>query len=110
MKSINCPKHTKNSWNYDARCFDCVFVDGYNKAIANLAKIETMKKETDKEYTLQNTNERIESAGKRVHLLLYGGERENDPRYTEWRADLEIAIIEWIETCKESAVIRKIRS
>lgn len=44
--------------------------------------------------------DRIESAGKRVHLLLYGGERENDPQYTEWRADLEAAIHDWIEAYK----------
>ena len=46
---------------------------------------------------------KIEQAGKRVHLLLYGGERESDARYTEWRSDLESAILEWIDAHKSKS-------
>ena len=49
----------------------------------------------------KKTEEDIERAGKRVHLLLYGGEREKDPQYTEWRADLEVAISDWINAWKK---------
>ena len=42
--------------------------------------------------------EKIEQAGKRIHLLLYGDEtKESDPHYTEWRDDLEEAILDWIK-------------
>mgnify|MGYP001613739322 FL=1 len=42
--------------------------------------------------------EKVEQAGKRVHLLLYGNEeQEKDAQYTEWRADLEVAILDWIK-------------
>lgn len=43
MKKTNCPQHTKDSWKYEDRCFDCVFADGYNKALDDLAKIETWR-------------------------------------------------------------------
>lgn len=45
---------------------------------------------------MTDTEEKLEQVGKRVHLLLYGGERENDQQYTEWRGDLESAIYDWL--------------
>lgn len=53
---------------------------------------ETLKAQID-----ENLESRLESARERVHFLLYGGDRENDPQYTEWRSDLESAILELIE-------------
>ena len=50
--------------------------------------------------------EKIEQAGKRVHLLLYDGERENDSQYTEWRADLEVAIYNLIDIHKAGLYLR----
>ena len=45
--------------------------------------------------------ERIEQAGKRLHLLLYGiEEKENDSQYTEWRSDLEASIYELVDANK----------
>ena len=44
--------------------------------------------------------EQNEQAGKRIHLLLYGNENEND-NLAEWRADLEVAILDWLNIYKE---------
>ena len=49
-------------------------------------------------------NNKLEQAGKRVHLLLYGGDRENNPQYTEWRADLEVAISDWLKAYARSVI------
>lgn len=43
----------------------------------------------------------IKQAGERVYLLLYGIDRENDQQYTEWRADLEVAIFDLVDAHKE---------
>ena len=50
---------------------------------------------------------RLEVAGKRLQLLLYGGEREDDPQFTEWRGDLEASIQEFIDAKVASLLIKE---
>ena len=47
--------------------------------------------------------DKVEQAGKRLHLLLYGN-KEDDPQYIQWRDDLETTIYEFVEAHKERII------
>ena len=90
------------------------YIKSYCKSCESRRSVNWSKKNPGKnrkralDYLDRHKLEEIESAGKRIHLLLYGGDRENDPQYTEWRSDLEISIFELIDSHK-SYQLRRIK-